>query len=73
MASRAQQVFTEAVLDLDPDERLQLASLILQDLTRPEVALVAIRDHWSEHDQADLASFSLQLAVASYPQADELC
>ena len=72
MASRAQQVFTESVLDLDPDERLQLASLILQDLTRPEVALVAIRNHWSEDDQADLASFSLQYAAAAYPEKDEL-
>lgn len=72
MASRAQQVFSETVLDLAPDERLQLASLILQDLTRPELALVESRDRWSDEDQADLTSFSLQHAATTYPEKDEL-
>jgi hypothetical protein len=54
MALTAQQVFTETVRALPPSERLRLASLILQDLTRSDVAVVNRSDTWTEQDQQDL-------------------
>jgi len=72
MALTAQEVFTETVRALPPTERLRLAALILQDLTQSEVAVVDSRDAWSEQDQRDLTTFSLQYAAKLYPEEDEL-
>ena len=72
MALTAQEVFTETVRALPPTERLRLAALILQDLTQSEVAVVDSRDAWSEQDQSDLTTFSLQYAAKLYPEEDEL-
>ena len=47
-----------------PTERLRLASMILQDLTR----VADQTDAWSEQDQRDLTAFSLQHAGRLYPE-----
>lgn len=72
MSSRSQAVFDEAVLDLTPAERLELAALLLEDLRRPEIRLVEDRDAWSEQDRIDLTAFALQLAAVAYPESEEL-
>ena len=72
MALTAQEVFTETVRALPPSERLRLAALILQELTQAEVAGVDRSDTWSEQDQHDLTTLSLQYAAELYPEEEEL-
>jgi len=72
VAITAHQVFTETVLALPPSERLRLASLILQDLTKSEVTAVDRRDDWNQQDLSDLTTFSLQYAAQIYPEDEEL-
>jgi hypothetical protein len=72
MALTAQEVFTETVRDLPPNERLRLAALILQDLAQSEVAVVDRSDTWTEQDQRDVTTFSLQYAAELYPEDEEL-
>jgi len=72
MALTAQEVFIETVRDLPPSERLRLAALILQDLARSEVAVEDRSDTWTEQDQRDLTTFSLQYAAELYPEDEEL-
>ena len=59
-------------LNLPPSERLRLAALILQDLAQSEVAVVDRSDTWTEQDQRDLTTFSLQYAAELYPEDEEL-
>ena len=72
MALTAQEVFTGTVRDLPPSERLRLAALILQDLAQSEVAVVDRSDTWTEQDQRDVITFSLQYAAELYPEEEEL-
>ena len=72
MALTAQEVFTETVRDLPPSERLRLAALILQDLAQSEMTVVDRNDTWTEQDQRDLMTFSLQYAAELYPEDEEL-
>lgn len=72
MTITAQEVFAETVQALPPTERLRLAALILQDLAHSDVAVVDTSDEWSEQDQRDLTTFSLQYASKLYPEEDEL-
>jgi hypothetical protein len=72
MPLTAQEVFTETVRALPPSERLRLAALILQELTQAEVAGVDRSDTWSEQDQRDLTTLSLQYAAELYPEEEEL-
>jgi hypothetical protein len=72
METTAQEVFTETVSALSFTERLRLAALILQDLTRSGVSVVDPGDAWSERDQCELAAFSLQYAAQLYPEDEEL-
>ena len=72
MALPAKEVFTETVRTLPPSERLRLAALILQELAQSEVAIVDRSDTWSEQDQRDLTTFSLQYAAKLYPEDEDL-
>ena len=72
MALTAQAVFTETVRALPPSERLRLAALILQELAQSEVAVVDRSDTWSEQDQQDLTTVSLQYAAELYPEEEEI-
>ena len=72
MALTAQEVFAETVRVLPPSEQLCLAALILQNLAQSEVAIVDRSDTWSEQDQHDLTTFSLQYATELYPEDEEL-
>jgi hypothetical protein len=72
MALTAQEVFAETVRSLPLNERLRLASLILQELAQPDVAVVDQRDTWSEEDQADLTAVSLEYAAELYPEEESL-
>ena len=72
MSVTAQEVFTETVRSLPPTERLRLAALILQDLAQTDMAVVDASSLWSDQDQHDITTFSLQHATALYPEEDEL-
>jgi hypothetical protein len=72
METTAQEVFAETVSALPLSERLRLAALILQDLTRSGVSVVDHGDAWSERDQCDLTAFSLQYAAQLYPEDEDL-
>ncbi len=72
MALTAQEVFTQTVCTLPPNEQLCLASLILQELTHSKVAIVNPGDGWTAQDQRDLTTFSLRYAAEIYPEEEEL-
>ena len=72
MALTAQEVFAEIVRVLPPSEQIRLAALILQNLAQSEVAIVDRSDTWSEQDQHDITTFSLQYATELYPEDEEL-
>lgn len=72
MTLTAQEVFTETVRSLPPNERLRLAALILQDLAQSEVAVVDRSDTWTGQDQHDLTTVSLQYAAELYPEEEDL-
>ena len=72
MTATAQEVFTETVLALPPNEQFRLAALILQELAQSEVVVVERSDTWNEQDQSDLTSAALQYATKLYPEEEEL-
>lgn len=72
MPTTAQEVFTNNVRLLPPAERLRLAALILDDLTRTKPPGIDHSDTWSEQDRSDLTAFSLQYAATLYPEEDEI-
>ena len=63
--STAREVFDETIRPLPPSERLRLAALILQELTRPGGDL---GEEWSDEDLVDLTAYSLSQAAASDPE-----
>jgi hypothetical protein len=65
MQANAQEVYDETVYALSPNERLRLATLILNELVERDVA-IDISDLWTEQDGRDAMSFSLQYAVSSF-------
>lgn len=71
-AITAQEVFDQTVRSLPLNERLRLAALILDNLSRPNISLLETSDAWSNEDRRDLASFSLHYADALYPEQEEL-
>lgn len=72
MTLTAQEVFTETVRTLPPNERLRLAALILQEPAQSDMAVVERSDTWSEQDQRDLTAASLKYAAEVYPEEQEL-
>ncbi len=72
MALTAREVFAETVRTLSPNEQFRLATLILQELSQSEIAVVDRRDDWSEEDKKDLTTASLQYAETQYPEEKAL-
>jgi hypothetical protein len=58
MAADAKQLYAETVRLLSADERLKLATLILQDLVGSDNK-IEFSDAWTEQDLHDLTSFAL--------------
>lgn len=72
MPQTAEQVFEDSVKSLPLSEQLRLAALILQDLAKPNVAVVDKSDTWSDVDLTDLTACSLKHAYEIYPEKEEL-
>ena len=72
MALTAQEIFVETVQSLPPDEQFRLAALILQELSQSGITVVDQSNTWSEQDQKDLTTASLQYATALYLEENDL-
>lgn len=58
----AQDIYCSTVLPLPASERLRLATLILEDLTKSSASTLDFADHWTEDDVQDITAFSAKYA-----------
>jgi hypothetical protein len=72
MPTTIDEIYTQVIRVLPPGERLQLATLILNNLAPQNVAVVDESNTWTEEDISDLSKFSLQYAASLYPDDEEL-
>jgi hypothetical protein len=71
MPTDAQDIYTQVVQDLAPNEQLRLATLILNALVGQQTLTLNQSDIWTEEDQTDLLNFSLQHATATLLDHEE--
>ncbi|MBW4509545.1 MAG: hypothetical protein KME64_23955 [Scytonematopsis contorta HA4267-MV1] len=64
MSNTAQEIYIRVIRTLPPNERLHLATLILNDLAQQDSSVVDVSDTWTEEDQLDITNFSLQYATS---------
>jgi hypothetical protein len=67
-----QEIYQSIVATLTLSDRLRLAALILNDLTQQDVAVIDASNTWTEEDQLELTSFSLQYANSIFPDDEEM-
>jgi hypothetical protein len=67
-----QEIYQSIVATLTLSDRLRLAALILNDLTQQDVAVIDASNTWTEEDQLELTSFSLQYANSIFPDEEEM-
>lgn len=67
-----QEFYQNIVATLPLSDRLRLAALILNDLTQQNVAVIDASNTWTEQDQLELTSFSLQYANSLFPDEEEM-
>jgi hypothetical protein len=67
-----QEIYQNIVAILPMSDRLRMASLILNDLTQQNAAVIDANDAWTEQDQLDLTSFSLQYANSLFPNEEDM-
>jgi hypothetical protein len=67
-----QEIYQNIVATLPLSDRLRLAALILNELTQQNVAVIDASDTWTEQDQLELTSFSLQYANSLFPDDEEM-
>jgi hypothetical protein len=72
MSTTVQEVYDRIVCNLSPTERLRLATLILNDLVQQNLSIVDRSDTWTEQDQLDVTTFSLQYAATLFPDNEEI-
>jgi hypothetical protein len=72
MPTTIDEIYTQVIRTLPPGERLQLATLILNNLAPQNVAVVDESSTWTEEDISDLSKCSLQYAATVYPDDEEL-
>lgn len=72
MPTTVQEIYTHVVRTLSPTEQLHLATLILNVLVQQNVPVVDQSDAWTEQDQLDLTTFSLQYAATLFPESEEI-
>ena len=71
MPTAIQEIYSRVLSTLSPTERLQLASLILNSLVQENTA-TDDSDTWTEEDQLDLTTFSLQYATICSSEDSEI-
>ncbi|MDJ0718614.1 MAG: hypothetical protein QNJ54_31045 [Prochloraceae cyanobacterium] len=70
--STIQEIYQNISNTLSPSERLRLAALILNDLTRSNVAVIDTGNTWTEQDLSEVTNFSLQYAANLFPDTEEI-
>ncbi|WP_013321355.1 hypothetical protein [Gloeothece verrucosa] len=68
MPNTAQEIYRQVVSALPLDERLSLATLILNDLVEQNVSIIQCSDTWTEQDKFDLISLSLHYSAMLSPE-----
>ena len=71
MPTAIQAIYSHVLSTLSPTERLQLATLILNSLVQ-ENAVIDDGDTWTEQDQLDFTTFSLQYATTAFSEDSEM-
>ncbi|MBW4591752.1 MAG: hypothetical protein KME46_02205 [Brasilonema angustatum HA4187-MV1] len=72
MQTTAQEIYTQVVRNLSPNERLRLATLILNELVGQQLPSVDQSDTWTQEDQIDIVNFSLQYAATTFSDMEEV-
>ena len=72
MFNNTHEIYSQVVCNLLPTERLHLATLILNELVEQNLSIIDQSDTWTEQDQLDLASFSLEYTASIFPESYEL-
>ena len=72
MTATIQEIYAQFISSLSPAERLQLATLILNNLVQQNSVDIDDSDTWTAQDQKDIAAFSLQYAATVFPENEEL-
>jgi len=67
-----QDIYHKVVSPLSLRDRIQLAALILNDLTEKNIEVIDSSDSWTEQDQLDITSFSLKYAASLFPDEEEI-
>lgn len=67
-----QEIYNQIARVLPPADRLRLVTLILNDLVQNNPSIVDDSDTWTEQDQLDLATYSLQHAGVIFPDDEEI-
>ncbi len=67
-----QEIYQNIVATFSLSDRLRLAALILNDLTQQNFAVIDVSDTWTERDQLELTSLSLQYANSLFPEKKEI-
>jgi hypothetical protein len=72
MPTAIQEIYNHVLSALSPTERLQLATLILNSLVQANMSVVDDSDTWTDQDQLDLTTFSLQYMGTAFPEDEEI-
>lgn len=72
MYNTAQEIYSQVVRNLPPTERLRLANLILSELVQQNLSIIDESDTWTEEDQLELVSFSLQNTACFFDDGEEI-
>lgn len=67
-----QEIYQNIVATLPLSDRLRLAALILNDLTQQNLAVIDATNTWTDQDQLELTSFSLQYANSLFADEEEM-
>jgi hypothetical protein len=59
-------------LGLSGRDRLRLATMILNDISQQNIAVVDESNTWTEQDQLDITAFSLQYATNLFADNEEI-
>lgn len=72
MPTTAQEVYSQVIRTLSPNERLRLATLILNELVQQNMCVIDQGNTWTEQDQTDLVNLSLQYAAKIFLADEEI-
>jgi hypothetical protein len=70
MATSAQEVYNQVTSTLSLTERLRLASLLLDDLKKQNVAVIDDGNDWADEDIEDITKISMDYANMIHPEGE---